>query len=120
MNIQRPRCHEAHLTDIAKVRLPPEVLLHVLVALLLEGKSLSAILLRAEKGLQVVGILHMRPELLHVSELLFALSGLQITRELPLVYTHLHPVLRSKVQVETRLRRVGHVALLTFESGIVT
>ena len=93
MNIQRPRCHEAHLTDIAKVRLPPEVLLHVLVALLLEGKSLSAILLRAEKGLQVVGIFHVLPELLHISELLFALSGLQVTREFPLINSHFHPVL---------------------------
>ena len=76
VNIQRPRCHEAHLTDVAKVGLPPEVFLHVLVALLLKGKPLSAILLRAEKGLQVVGILHVLTELLHVSELLFALSGL--------------------------------------------
>ena len=118
MNIERPRCHKAHLADITEVRLFPEVHLHVLVALLLEGEPLSASLLRAKKGFQVVGILHVYPELLHASEFLLALAGLKIARELPLVHPHFHAVLRPKVQIEARLRRVGYVALLAIEPGI--
>ena len=65
-----------------------------------------------------MGILHVFPELLHVTELLLAHSGLQVTREFSLVNSHFHQMLRTKVPVEARLRRVGNVALLTFESGI--
>ena len=118
MNIQRPRCHKAHLADITEVRLFPEVHLNVLVALLLEGEPLTAALLRAKEGLQAVGILHVYPELLHASEFILALAGLKIARELPLVHPHFHAVLRPKVQIEARLRRVGYVALLAIEPGI--
>ena len=90
----------------------------MLVALLLEGEPLSAALLRAKKGLQAVGILHVYPKLLHASEFFLALAGLEIARELPLVHPHFHAVLRPKVQIEARLRRVGYVALLAIEPGI--
>ena len=119
VNIQRPRRDEAHLTDVAEVGLVPEMSLHVLVALLLEREPLPAALLRAEKGLQVVRVPHVPPELLHVAELLLTLAGLQVARELPLVDPHVfQAVLRAEMQVEPRLRRVGHVTLLTCESGI--